>query len=257
MTPRRPLGSPDLVLPFPHQQSFRYVITPPAGFAPGAVPESSQKRIGPATLARKFETDLKGVVTATLSLDTGRRQWTPAEVAEGHAALRAVAGEPMFVVRFEQVGEAHLAARADQGGAGRVPAARRCVAAVGGATGAGVARAHRGRAGRGGPGAGGARDRTRSRVEPGAFRARVGAAARRRRPAVRQGLGPRGRNLGDAEGHRRSARATPTCARTWPSCSSSMRMASGTRQAASSTRRSASTARSGTNSTSATTTPTC
>ena len=100
----------DLVLPFPHQQSFRYLITPPAGFAPGAVPESSQKRIGPATLARKFETDLKGVVTATLSLDTGRRQWTPAEVAEGHAALRAVAGEPMFVVRFEQVGEAHLAA---------------------------------------------------------------------------------------------------------------------------------------------------
>lgn len=98
------------LLPEPYQAEWRYRIVPPPGFTPEELPKAESLALGPATLSREFSGGVNGVVTATLRLDSGRRQLSADEYEALRSGIRKLQAEPPKTVRFEQVGEAHLAA---------------------------------------------------------------------------------------------------------------------------------------------------
>ena len=98
----------DLVMPEAFSREWRYHIVPPPGFRESELPESRTDRFGPAELSREFSVSDDGSVDAVLRFDTGGRRFTAAQVAEVRTAFESL--EPVVVVEFESVGEAHLLA---------------------------------------------------------------------------------------------------------------------------------------------------
>jgi len=78
-----------LLLPEPHIRQLQYRIHLPAGFTPTALPASSLKQHGPATISQKYEMSGEDLIVATFRLDTGPGRFTADEVED----LRQAIGE--------------------------------------------------------------------------------------------------------------------------------------------------------------------
>jgi tetratricopeptide (TPR) repeat protein len=100
----------DFELPEPFVYEWRYRIVPPPGFAPRELPKGGELPLGPARLTREYAIEEGGVVGARLKLDTVVRRLKPAEFEAFRDALQALKKEEPVQIRFEEVGEAHLAA---------------------------------------------------------------------------------------------------------------------------------------------------
>ena len=94
----------------PHTVELRYRVVPPAGFAPGELPAGGEQALGTAKLTRDYAALPNGEVTALWRFDSGKRQLSPAELADLRQALRELAGEDPTMLLFEQTGEGHLEA---------------------------------------------------------------------------------------------------------------------------------------------------
>ncbi len=100
----------DLVLYEPFLTEWHYRIVPTPGLVPRPLPPSGTDALGPATLTREFKSADGSTVLVTLRLDTGKRRLTSAEVAELRRGVQQVLEAEPILVRFENVGEAHLEA---------------------------------------------------------------------------------------------------------------------------------------------------
>jgi transglutaminase-like putative cysteine protease/predicted Zn-dependent protease len=98
----------DLAVPF--RQEIRYRAVPPAGFRPQPPPPGRVRQIGPGTLSEEYTAAADGTLAATVRFEIGKRRLT----AEEFQALRDKVGELSkedgVLLKFEQVGEAELAA---------------------------------------------------------------------------------------------------------------------------------------------------
>jgi hypothetical protein len=106
-------GSPrtaDFYFSRPFTIEARYRIVPPPGFAPQALPPNRVDHLGPVTLTQEYGATAGGVVTANLRLDTGKRRISAREFEAARTATRELGEVKPVFLRFEQVGEAHLAA---------------------------------------------------------------------------------------------------------------------------------------------------
>ncbi|MFQ5664341.1 MAG: DUF3857 domain-containing protein [Terriglobia bacterium] len=100
----------DLVLFNPYVTEWQYRIVAPPGYRPRELPEAREEHFGPATFSQQFAVEEKGVVTATIRFDTGKRRLSPAEVAALREGIQELQNASVVLVTFEQLGEAHLAA---------------------------------------------------------------------------------------------------------------------------------------------------
>jgi tetratricopeptide (TPR) repeat protein len=80
-----------LLLPEPHRRQLQYRITLPAGFTVKALPASSIKHCGPATISQRYAMRDDNVVEATFSLDTGSGRFTADQVDELRQAIAELA----------------------------------------------------------------------------------------------------------------------------------------------------------------------
>ena len=80
-----------LLLPEPHIRQLQYRIHLPAGFTPKALPESSLKQHGPATISQKYEMSGDDLIVATFRLDTGPGRFTAEEVEDLRQAIAELA----------------------------------------------------------------------------------------------------------------------------------------------------------------------
>ncbi|HVT60598.1 MAG TPA: DUF3857 domain-containing protein [Thermoanaerobaculia bacterium] len=94
----------------PYSVETRYRIVPPAGYAPQPLPPRKARQLGSASYSEEYAAGDDGVVTATLRLDTGKRRINAAEFEALRAGIRELAEAKPLVLRFDQVGEARLAA---------------------------------------------------------------------------------------------------------------------------------------------------
>jgi tetratricopeptide (TPR) repeat protein/transglutaminase-like putative cysteine protease len=94
----------------PFSFEARYRLVAPAGFQPQAPPQGRVRHFGPATLSEEYAAPGDGTLTATLRFDIGKRRLTPAEFQALRAGVREVSKQEAVLLRFDQVGEAHLAA---------------------------------------------------------------------------------------------------------------------------------------------------
>jgi transglutaminase-like putative cysteine protease/predicted Zn-dependent protease len=100
----------DYYLTRPFSTEVRYRAVAPDGFQPQAPPEGRVRHFGPATLSEEYAVADDGALTATLRFDVGKRRLTPEEVQALRSGVREVSEEEVMFLRFDQVGEAHLAA---------------------------------------------------------------------------------------------------------------------------------------------------
>jgi tetratricopeptide (TPR) repeat protein len=102
-----------MLLPEPHIRQLQYRINLPAGFTPLALPESSLKRHGPATISQKYEMSGDNVIVATFRLDTGPGCFTAEEVEDLRQAIAELAKDdssPWEVkIRLENVAARYMA----------------------------------------------------------------------------------------------------------------------------------------------------
>ncbi len=80
-----------LLLPEPHIRQLQYRIHLPAGFTPTALPQSSVRQHGPATISQKYEMSGDDLVVATFRLDTGPGRFTADEVEDLRQAIGQLA----------------------------------------------------------------------------------------------------------------------------------------------------------------------
>ena len=85
-------SSPDerkgpMLLPEPHRRELKYHIALPAGFSVKALPDSSIKRCGPATIGQHYALLGDDVIEATFSLDTGPGRFTAEQVESLRQAI--------------------------------------------------------------------------------------------------------------------------------------------------------------------------
>ncbi len=80
-----------VLLPEPHIRQLQYRINLPAGFTPKALPESSVKQHGPATISQKYEMSGDDVIVATFRLDTGPGRLTAEEFEDLRQAIAELA----------------------------------------------------------------------------------------------------------------------------------------------------------------------
>ena len=103
-----------LLLPEPHRRQLQYRITLPAGFTVKALPESSIKRYGPATVSQHFEMLGDNVIVATFNLDTGPGRLTAEQVDDLRQAIAELAKDeetPWEVkIPLENIAAAQMAA---------------------------------------------------------------------------------------------------------------------------------------------------
>ncbi len=76
-----------MLLPEPHCRHLEYRITLPAGFTVKALPESSIKHYGPATISQYYAMQGDNVIEAAFSLDTGPGRLTAEQVDELRQAI--------------------------------------------------------------------------------------------------------------------------------------------------------------------------
>jgi tetratricopeptide (TPR) repeat protein len=94
----------------PFTVEARYRVVPPPGFAPMELPPDRVEHLGPVTLTQEYRTGDGGVVSADLRLDSGKRRISAQEFEQVRAAVRGLAETKPVFLKFEQIGEAHLAA---------------------------------------------------------------------------------------------------------------------------------------------------
>jgi len=103
-----------MLLPEPHIRQLQYRIHLPAGFTPKALPASSLKRYGPATISQKYEMSGDDVIVASFRLDTGPGRFTAEEVEDLRQAIAELAKDettPWEVkIRLENIAARHMAA---------------------------------------------------------------------------------------------------------------------------------------------------
>ncbi|MBP1770905.1 MAG: transglutaminase domain protein [Holophagaceae bacterium] len=100
----------DLLLQAPYAMEARWIIHPPTGYAYDTLPQDQSVAIGPATLSMGYKGLPDGTVQADYRMDCPKRHWTPKEVNQGRAALKAFGETKIPLVVFQQVGEAFLGA---------------------------------------------------------------------------------------------------------------------------------------------------
>jgi Tfp pilus assembly protein PilF len=98
----------DLTRPFTSEVHYR--IVPPAGFQPQPLPPARVRQLGPATLSEDYAAADDGTVTATMRFTLDKRRLSAEEVEALRKAASAIWAEDGVIVRFDQVGEVHLAA---------------------------------------------------------------------------------------------------------------------------------------------------
>jgi tetratricopeptide (TPR) repeat protein len=94
----------------PFTVEARYRVVPPPGFAPLELPPDRVEHLGPVTLTQEYRAGAGGVVSADLRLDSGKRRISAREFEQVRAAVRGLGDTKPVFLKFEQVGEAHLAA---------------------------------------------------------------------------------------------------------------------------------------------------
>ena len=94
--------------PYTAEHSLR--VVPAAGYRPVDLPAGSTREIGTARLTTEVAATDAGEVTVRAVFGSGPRRLTPAQLTELRAALREVVDDGTLVLRFQHVGEAHLAA---------------------------------------------------------------------------------------------------------------------------------------------------
>ena len=193
-----------LLLPEPHIRQLQYRIHLPAGFTPKALPESSLKQHGPATISQKYEMSGDDVIVATFRLDTGPGRFTAEEVEDLRQAIAELAKDensPWEVkiglenvaardMAAGRVAEALAQARTELARRPSMAAPRRPALAL-------LAAAVEGRAGRSGPGRGPPGGRACAALGRGLCQSGPHAHLRPVGPPFppRHGLGRRGRGL--------------------------------------------------------------
>src|SRR5690606_12989628 len=91
-----------LWLPTPYQAEVRYVIVPPEGFVPEALPKLDPIRLGPVEIKRSMVQKGTGV-EVHYALDLHPTRWTAAEVNAFRKALGELESQEALV-RFVHVG---------------------------------------------------------------------------------------------------------------------------------------------------------
>ncbi|WP_243287984.1 transglutaminase domain-containing protein [Geothrix terrae] len=99
-----------LQLARPWSGEFTWTIHPPDGYTLEALPANRICPFGPAKLQMAWRWGRDGDVEAVFRFDCDQLRWTPKEVDEARAALKAFGEEPIPVVVFQNRGEAHLEA---------------------------------------------------------------------------------------------------------------------------------------------------
>jgi hypothetical protein len=103
-----------LLLPEAHIRQLQYRIHLPAGFTPKALPASSVKQYGPATIRQKYEKVGDDLIVVTLGLDTGPGRFTAEEVEDLRQAIAELAKDensPWEVkIELEDVAASRMAA---------------------------------------------------------------------------------------------------------------------------------------------------
>ena len=100
----------DYYLPLPFRQEIRYRAVPPAGFRPQPPPPGRVRQIGPGTLSEEYTAAADGTLAATVRFEIGKRRLTAAEFQDLRDKMSELAKEDGVLLKFEQVGEAELAA---------------------------------------------------------------------------------------------------------------------------------------------------
>lgn len=98
-----------LELSRPWSGELNWVLHAPDGYGVEALPESSTRKFGPATLRSEWRRGKNGVVEANLRFECDQLRWTPREVDEGRASLKTFGEEQTPVIVFQNQGEAYLA----------------------------------------------------------------------------------------------------------------------------------------------------
>ncbi|HEX3528841.1 MAG TPA: transglutaminase domain-containing protein, partial [Thermoanaerobaculia bacterium] len=97
-------------IPAPFRREIRYRAVPPAGFKAEPPPPGRVRHFGPATLSEEYAVADDGALTATLRFEIDKRRLTAAEFDALRDGVREASKESPLLLKFEQVGEAHLAA---------------------------------------------------------------------------------------------------------------------------------------------------
>ncbi len=104
-TTASPLGERKgpLLLPEPHRRQIQFLVTLPAGYTVKALPDSSVKHYGPATVGQHYDLADEGVIVATFSLDTGPGRFTAEQVDELRQAIERLStdGNSPWEVKIE------------------------------------------------------------------------------------------------------------------------------------------------------------
>jgi tetratricopeptide (TPR) repeat protein len=99
-----------LELPHPWSGEMNWILHVPDGYHMEALPQPQTRSFGPATLHMDWRRGEGGTVEAQFRFHCERLLWTPREVDEARAALKAFGEEPSPVIVFQNMGEAHLEA---------------------------------------------------------------------------------------------------------------------------------------------------
>lgn len=79
----------DFLFTAPFITEWQYRIHPPLGFVVRAAPDEEVYHLGPATLTTRFSREVKdGVLLGSVTMDSGKRRWTAADVEEFRAAYK-------------------------------------------------------------------------------------------------------------------------------------------------------------------------
>ena len=97
-------------IPTPFRREIRYHVVPPAGFKAQPPPPGRIRHFGPATLSEEYSVANDGALAATLRFEIDQRRLTAAEFDALRDGVREASKESALLLKFEQVGEAHLAA---------------------------------------------------------------------------------------------------------------------------------------------------
>jgi hypothetical protein len=107
-----------LLLPEPHRRQLQYRITMPAGFTVKALPESSVKHYGPATISQHYAMQGDNVIEATFNLDTGPGRFTAEQVDDLRQAIAELSKDeqtpwevqiPLQNIAAAQMAKGHVA----------------------------------------------------------------------------------------------------------------------------------------------------
>ncbi len=94
----------------PFITEWRYRITPPAGYRTRTLPPERTISVGPAVLTYKFDTNLDGVVTGIVRLDSRKGRYTAAEARATRKTYKELISGDALLLTFDEAGAAGLAA---------------------------------------------------------------------------------------------------------------------------------------------------